>query len=275
MNKKLIIIATPIGNINEISKRAIDAIESNEIFFCEDSRVTKKFLNLLNIDLNNKKFISLNSFNENKIVNEFNFTHDVYCLMSDAGYPILNDPGFYLINFFIKKNWNIEIINGPSSLLHALVVSGFKIQNFMFYGFLDHSKIKKEKELLKLKKEIRTIVIFESVHRIEETLLLINEIFGEKINLVVARELTKSHETIYRGNAENILKKLTYKGEFVILIDNNKIHEDTSLNDLLKEIKFLINKGEKDKIACKMIAYKYNKKTNELYKFWLSQKNNV
>lgn len=269
MSKKLIIIATPIGNINEISNRAIQALNQNKNFFCEDTRVFKKLLSILNINHENKKMFTLNSINENKMVDNFNFIDETYCLVSDAGYPILSDPGFYLINFFIKNNWDIEIINGPSSLMHALVISGFCTKNTLFYGFLDHNENKKNIELLSLKKENKTIVIFESVHRIKNTLNQIKKIFGDNVSICVCRELTKLNETIYRGQIDDILKNVNEKGEFVILI-NNQVeikNKDCNLNDYLYELKTLIQKGEKEKNACKMIGYKYNLKPKDLYDF--------
>lgn len=276
MKPKLTIIATPIGNTNEISFRAIEALKNNKYYFCEDVRVSKKLLNILNISLDNKFFYVLNAVNENKAVDNFKFENENYCLLSDAGYPMLSDPGYYLINHFIKNNYQIEIINGPSSILHSLVASGFPTSPFFFYGFLDHNENKKEKELVDIKQINGTIIIFESVHRIQKTLTLIEKIFGNLVQICVCRELTKLNETIYHGNISEIKKNLTEKGEFVILINNNSNTSKTlELSDIMAELISLIKKGEKDKVACKMLAYKYNLKSKDIYNFWQSQKNNV
>lgn len=275
MEKKLIVIATPIGNISEISNRAIEKLNENRYFFCEDTRVSKKLFNSLEISILNKTFYTLNDINENNFVDNFDFKENCYVLLSDAGYPMLSDPGYYLINHFIKNNWNIEVVNGPSSIMHALVTSGFPTKNFMFYGFLNHNENIRKKELIELRKEKKTIMIFESVHRIKNTLKILDDFFTDN-NICICRELTKLNETIYRGTAKKIIDQITEKGEFVILIDNNKVDNESNNNDvILFEINNLIKKGEKDKIACKIVGYKYQKKSNELYGLWQSNKNNV
>lgn len=281
MSKKLYIIATPIGNINEISKLAISTLNNCNYFFCEDTRNSKKLFNLLDISIDKKFFYSLNSINERKVIENFDFNKNEYCLLSDAGYPILSDPGFLLINHFITNKWEIQVVNGPCSMIHALVVSGFPVNNSLFYGFLDHNKNNKLAELQILKKEEKTIVIFESVHRVKETLKMIQSIFDNNKNICIGRELTKINETIYREKISNInLLNIVEKGEFTIVINNNVCKDKTnkfSKNDdyfqYLNELKLLISKGEKEKIACKMIAYKYNLKSNFLYNFWQEQKN--
>lgn len=280
MNKKLFIVATPIGNIKEISELAITTLTNNSIFFCEDTRNSKKLLNLLNISLENKTFYSLNGNNEKQFINSFDFKDNEYCLLSDAGYPILSDPGFLLINYFIKNNWDVQIINGPSSLMHSLIVSGFPSSNVLFYGFLNHSKNLKQDQLNQLKNETKTIIIFESVHRIKETLKMIKDVFDNSKNICIARELTKMNETIYRCSIEKADKiEITEKGEFVILIDNNikdtesVKKEETDYSIYLNELEKLIRKGEKEKVACKMVSYKYSLKSNSLYNFWQQRKN--
>lgn len=281
MSKKLYIVATPIGNINEISKLAISTLNNCNYFFCEDTRNSKKLFNLLDISIDKKHFYSLNAINEKKVIDEFDFNKEEYCLLSDAGYPILSDPGFILINHFINNKWDIQVINGPCSMIHALVSSGFPINNSLFYGFLDHNKSKKTKELQNLKNELKTIVIFESVHRVKETLKLIHDVFDKNKNICIGRELTKVNETLYRDKIENIpLIDLVEKGEFTIVINNNQLKDKESKNNeieqylnCLSELKSLISKGEKEKNACKMVAYKYNLKSNFLYNFWQERKN--
>lgn len=140
--QKLYVIATPIGNISEVSIRAIDAFKESKIVYCEDTRVIKKLLSLLNIKLDDKKFISLTGFNEKNVIEKIELDKkNITCLVSDAGYPLISDPGFCLINFAIKNNINIEIINGPSALMHALVASGFATNSFYFCGFLDNKRV--------------------------------------------------------------------------------------------------------------------------------------
>ncbi len=276
MNKKLYVVATPIGNVEEITERALKTIEKNNIFFCEDTRVARKLFGILRIDMKNKKFIALNSFNEKKVISTIDFDKADYCLISDAGYPLINDPGYLLINHFIDNNWTIEVVNGPCSLIHALVVSGYKTQDFLFHGFLSNNKADKKKELFNLSNEKRTIILFESVHRIKETLICIQEIFPKSIELCVCRELTKINESIYRGKINEIIPQIIEKGEFVIVINNNEQKEkEIDMNCYLNELEVLIKKGEKEKVACKMISYKHAISSKVLYDFWQSRKNNV
>lgn len=275
---KLIVIATPIGNIEEITIKAINNFKEYNNFFCEDTRVFKKLLNLLNISLKNKNFYSLNSFNEKKVVNNFNFKNEVYCLVSDAGYPLISDPGFFLINHFIKNNFDLEIVNGPCSVIHSLVASGFNNNEFFFKGFLSNSKNQRIQELSFLKNEIKSVlIIFESVHRIIDCLKDIKKIFGDDVKICVCKELTKINEKIYRDNINSILENLVEKGEFIIVINNHSETKSFEQNfeKYYFELKKLIDKKEKDKVACKIIAYKYGLKSKDLYAFWQSKKNNI
>ncbi|MCF0217433.1 MAG: 16S rRNA (cytidine(1402)-2'-O)-methyltransferase [Malacoplasma sp.] len=278
--KNLYIVATPIGNINEISSLAINSLKENTHFFCEDTRVTKKLFNLLNISLVNKHFYCFNQNNEEEFIKNFNFASNQYCLLSDAGYPLLSDPGFSLVNHFINNNWNIKVVNGPCSIMHALVVSGFPTQKFIFAGFLNHKEKIKKQELIHFNNYKNTIIIFESIHRIKETLKLIYQIFDHNKKICIARELTKINETIIRVDIKNVLTvPIVEKGEFVIVIDNNcyentkKENEKMDFKMILNELEMLLKKGEQINVACKMVAYKHNLKKNVVYNFWQQQKN--
>ncbi|WP_412032200.1 16S rRNA (cytidine(1402)-2'-O)-methyltransferase [Malacoplasma muris] len=275
--KKIYVVATPIGNINEISKRAIEILNKIKVIYCEDTRVIKKLLTLLDINLINKKFISLNGFNEKEVVEKIKLQNEFeICLVSDAGYPTISDPGFCLINFAINNNISIEIVNGPSALMHALVISGFSTNNFYFFGFLNSKKNKALFELVKIKEFQTTIIIYESVHRIIETLKNIKEVFSDDVKLIVAKELTKSNETIYRGNINKIIKEIDLRGEFVIVIDNNyneNKKEIININDYIMEVKKLVNKNNSEKIACKMVGYKYGISSKDLFNALQLKKN--
>lgn len=276
--KKLYVVATPIGNLNEINNRAINSFNCSNIIYCEDTRVTKKLFNLLNIDITNKTFISLTGFNEKEIINKINFNNNhECCLVSDAGYPIVSDPGYNLINECIKRNISVEIINGPSSLMHALVASGFSTNSFYFVGFLSNSSSQLNNQLNDLYQIKSTLIIFESVHRIKKTLEAIKSVFGELVNLVVCKELTKMNETIYRGNIDSIIKNIDYRGEFVIVIDNNINQKNTDKNTDLKvylnEVLQLVKKGNQEKVAAKMVAYKYDLNSKELFNALQVKKN--
>lgn len=275
--KKIFILATPIGNISDVSHNLISKLKELEIFFCEDTRVTKKLFNLLDISISGKKFISINKVNEVDLVGKINFSEiDKCALMSDAGYPIISDPGFILLKKILEMNWEIEVINGPSSIMHSLVVSGLPCNRFYFFGFLSKTLAKKKEQLYSLQKIKTLLIIFESVHKIKETLNLIANIFSNK-NICIAKELTKKHETIYRLKTEDLDKlEINLKGEFVILIDNNEDIDSNNNEQLaLLEVSKLIDQKVSLKDAVKLVAYKYDLKVNYLYGKSLQLKKNI
>lgn len=272
---KFYIIATPIGNLKEINQRAIDAFSNSNIIYCEDTRVTKKLFNLLNISLSKKIFISINGFNEKEIVEKINFNNNesVSCLVSDAGYPMISDPGYILTNELIKRNVKIEVVNGSCSIIHALVISGFPTNNFYFSGFISNSDEERKTCLLNLKSINSTLIILESVHKIRKTLESIKEIFGENVQIIVAKELTKLNECIYRGSIDHIIENIDYRGEFVIVINNNSTKKINDFNLYLNEVNKLIKKGTQEKVACKMVGYKYDVSSKELFNTLQVKKN--
>ncbi|MGL5640158.1 MAG: 16S rRNA (cytidine(1402)-2'-O)-methyltransferase [Mycoplasmoidaceae bacterium] len=266
------IIATPIGNINEISIRAKEVIYSSKTFLCEDTRVTKKLLNNLNIPIIDKKFIVCNEFSESSQIDKIlKYLEKEDCvLVSDAGYPMISDPGYIIKKHLNKNNITPIIINGSCSIIHALLLSDYPCNNFYFNGFLNKKKQKKIEELFRLKKINSTIVLFESVHNLLETLNDIKHVFGD-IQINVCKELTKKNETKYSGKISEIIPQIDLRGEFVIIFQNElKIDED--MNSLLFEIDKLEKKGTKLKDACKMVAYKYNVKVNYLYDLYIEKK---
>ena len=276
-DKTLYVVATPIGNLDEISKRAINVLSECKLYICEDTRVSKKLLNILNINLSNKIFISANGFNESTKLKSLNLLDKKNAvLLSDAGYPSISDPGYLTINYFIENNWSIKVVNGPCSLIHAFVASGFWSTNFYFHGFLPNTKQKKI-NILKNFLSLKTILIFfESVHRIKDTLNEIFKIYGENKIVSVCRELSKLNEHIYKGKIKDVLKIVFEKGEFVLLVDNRESKEnELNLYEVENDLKRLILKGEKEKIACKMVAFKHNLKTNQIFKFWQEIKNKI
>ena len=221
---RLYIVATPIGNLSDISFRAIEVLKSVDFVFCEDTRVTKNLLNHYNI---NTKLESYHKFSdkskENRIIELLKKGKSI-AYVSDAGTPGISDPGEELVKV-VSESFDeniIESIPGASSLITVLAISGFNCDKFNFLGFLPH---KKGKETL-LKEIINsdvTNIFFESTHRIIKSLEKLQSLgFQENRNVVVARELTKKFETIYRGTLEKILgdlKRGVSRGEFVVIID--------------------------------------------------------
>ena len=216
----LYIVSTPIGNLNDISKRAIEVLSSVEIICVEDTRVSKKLLNRYKIS---NKMIVYNNFNESrqcdKILDYLNQGKDV-ALISDAGTPCISDPGYLLVNSCRKNNIDVFSVPGPSSLIAALSISGLPTDAFYFEGFLPKKKGRKTKfeSLILLK---HTIIIFESPMRIIKTLEDIKKYFGAERIVSIHREITKMFEESYLGSINQAIDHFSSKkcrGEFVLII---------------------------------------------------------
>lgn len=263
----LYLVATPIGNLNEMTYRAIEILKEVDYIAAEDTRNTIKLLNHFNIST---KLISHHEHNIissiPKIIQLFKENNNI-ALVSDAGYPAISDPGYELVKEAIKENVNVVPISGANACLNALVVSGIQPQPFLFYGFLDHQDKKKKKELEYLKNFKETIVFYEAPHRIKKTLQLMLQIFGDR-NIALAREITKKHEEINRGTISEILEVIDdMKGEMVIVVEgtNEVVKEvtfDLSIEDHVNEY---IEKGMSTKDAIKEVAKIRNVSKNIVY----------
>lgn len=267
--KKLTVIATPIGNIDEVSPRVVNALNEAYVILCEDTRMTEKLLHLLQI-YDYKKLISYHNFNEaNKLEEALKWINNhPTALVSDAGYPTISDPGYVLINECHRQNIGVEVINGPSSVMHAVVASGLCSTGFMFVGFLGKTKSQRVSRLNEIKETKTTFVVYEAVHRIKKTLEDIKEILGD-VYVFIARELSKKNEEYYFGKISNI-QDITEKGEFVIVIDNNKEKtmdaNEAQLDKAMILIDELVKKGFRLKDACKLVAEDMNLSSKDLYK---------
>lgn len=216
---KLYIVATPIGNLGDITSRAIETFKEVDFIACEDTRVTSKLLNANDIK---KELVSFNAKSEtNKIsyVLKRIKNGEPCALVSDAGTPTISDPGVRLVNEAIKNNIEVIGIPGSNAAILALSISGLPTDAFVYEGFLPQKK-GRQKKLKGLAEEARTIVLYESVYRIEKLLNELNEYMPNRF-VVVHRELTKMFEETWRGLANDILEDLpskTIKGEFVVII---------------------------------------------------------
>jgi len=215
---RLFVIAGPIGNLEDITLRAIKVLRSVDLILCEDTRRTKTLLKKYEIKT---KTLSFNEHNEKKripqVIEALERGTDV-ALMTDAGTPTIQDPGYRLVRTLRENGFEISPIPGPSAVTASLSVSGLPTDRFCFEGFLPRRKGKRRKRLLELREEERTIIIFESVHRIDETLNELFEVFGDR-EVAICRELTKLHEEIKFGKLSEILStQFERKGEFVIVV---------------------------------------------------------
>jgi 16S rRNA (cytidine1402-2'-O)-methyltransferase len=225
MTGKLYIVSTPIGNLKDITLRAIETLNEVDFILCEDTRVTSVLLKQYNII---KQLISFNAVSEIKkipLIIERLQNGQSYALVSDAGTPAISDPGIRLVSEAIKEGIQVITIPGATALIAALTVSGLPTDSFVFEGFLPQKK-GRQKKLKELSEEERTIVLYESSHRIVKLINELVEYFPERY-VVVCRELTKKFEETWRGYPTELKEKMnerTIKGEFVVVISNNNWH---------------------------------------------------
>lgn len=217
---KLYIIPTPIGNLKDITLRALETLQEVDVILAEDTRQTSKLLKHYNID---KKLIAHHQHNEHhkieRVIEEIK-SGVVIGLVSDAGTPAISDPGFLLARECIKNGIEVETLPGATAFVPALVNSGFPCDRFVFEGFLPHKK-GRQTRLNILKEETRTVIFYESTHRLIKTLTQLAEFFGEDRQVSVSRELTKMHEENIRGTVKEVLEYYNnnvIKGEIVIVV---------------------------------------------------------
>lgn len=226
MNKAtLFVVPTPIGNLEDITLRAIRILQEVDTIVCEDTRQTVKLLSHLKIS---KPLISFYTQNQLKripqIISILENGKNI-ALVSDCGTPAISDPGYYLIKEAIDKNIQVEPLPGACALITALVGSGLTTDSFVFLGFLKKKTGKMKKELEQAKLLQKTIVFYESPHRILKTLETCKNVFGEQTQIVLARELTKKFEEFIRGIIKEVSDEMINReilGEFIVLIEPNK-----------------------------------------------------
>lgn len=263
----LYLLATPIGNLKDITYRAIEVLSDADIIACEDSRNTKKLLSFYNISKqtyslheHNEKFASLSLIEKIKEGKKV-----VY--VSDAGYPLVSDPGFILVQLCLENDINVSLIPGPCAFLSALLPSGLDTTHFYFHGFLSPKETARKKELESLSDKQETIIFYEAPHRILKTLESIAIVYPNR-KVVLARELTKLHEEYIYFIAEEYkdLDESTLKGEMVIVLEGRNKNSDNDENTIIEAIKNLKkDKSKTNKDIVKEISETYNINKNKIY----------
>ena len=275
----LYIVATPIGNLRDISDRAITTIREGDLIICENPKHSLKLLNKLGIK---KKLISLHDYNEKIIINKIadDLINKKCVLISDAGSPLISDPGFKLIQYCIKNNINLSSIPGPSAIIPALQLSGIPLNKFSFLGFFPKEKKGMEDFVNAIKERTNTSVFFVSNHKITKCIeLLDSKIDGRLIS--VSKELTKINEKVFRGpssDIKNILaeNKNAKKGEFVVVVEGNSVAETPviDLKNYKSEVEKLLTRFSLTDVV--QIVHKLTRiRKNIVYKWILSLKLNL
>ena len=269
---KLYLVATPIGNLDDITYRAVNILKQVDLIAAEDTRHSLKLLNHLEIS---KPLISYHRHNEeNKtelLINKLLEGENI-ALITDAGTPAISDPGEEIVKHAIKNNIEIIPVPGACALINALICSGLKTKEFCFYGFLPLNKKLRKNKFEEIKKEAKTIILYEAPHKINQTLKDIHSELGD-VNIVIARELTKIHEEFIRGKISEIINNYTeLKGEIIILIEGNeKIDDENDFKNILNKMtieehyEFYKKQNFEKKEIIKKISKDRNVNKNEIY----------
>lgn len=268
----LFLVATPIGNLNEMTPRAIDILKTVDIIAAEDTRNARKLCSHFDIET---KMISHHMHNEQestKGIIELLASGKNIGLISDAGYPLISDPGQTLVRDVIEAGYNVVPISGSSAFLNALVASGLIVQPFAFMGFMEHKESQLKKQLIQHKDLPMTTIYYLSVHKLEKTLEIVYDVLGNR-KICLVRELTKMHEEFIRGTVTEVMESVeTIKGEFVIVIEADSAEVEVSFDDLIRHIEEQINAGNSVSRSISSVAKENGVSKNELYSYYHENK---
>lgn len=271
MSGILYLVATPIGNLEDITLRALRILKEVDIIAAEDTRQTLKLLNYYEI---NKTLISYHRHNEevkvDNLIKKLEEGKNI-AVVSDAGTPVISDPGEVIVKEAIKHEIEIIPIPGACALINALITSGISTTEFSFYGFLPLNKKLRKEKLEEIKKENKTIILYEAPHKLKNTMIDLKKILEDR-EVVIARELTKIHEEFIRGTIDKILETYTEPiGEHILVIEGNKnkieSEEEIIINNMTLEehYKYYENQGFKKNEIIKKIAKDKKVNKNEIY----------
>lgn len=275
IKSNLYIVATPIGNLSDISFRAIETLRSVGLIASEDTRNTSKLLNFYNIKTPLTSYHEHNKYDKAEYIINYLKNEGSVALVSDAGMPLIQDPGDVLIKRCEEEDIDVYVIPGASALICALVLSGFDLKSFCFEGFLPDNKKDRTQKLEELKNETRTICIYVAPHDLKKILKEIGDIFGQNRKISLSKELTKKFEKTYHGSINDILMELpeNIKGEYVLVIDGKSKKEvekekiDAFSQITIREhLEKYLNEGYSENDAMKLVAKDRNVSKKEIYK---------
>jgi len=262
----LYLIPTPVGNMEDITLRAINTLKMVDFLLCEDTRITAELLHKLDIK---KKLIHSDDHTEDSlkkmVLSKLQEGLNIG-LVTDRGTPIISDPGYKIVEFISRNGFNVISLPGPTAFVPALTMSGINPSPFLFYGFLNSKTSKREKELEQLKKLPYTIIFYEAPHRISDMLKSLLKIFGNR-NIVLCREISKKYEEAIRGTIEEVFEvSETLKGEMVVVVEGNLQQEDFSNMTVLEHIQLYLDDGMTEKEAIKKVAVERDIPKSIVYK---------
>jgi len=268
----LFLVSTPIGNLSDLSKRAVETLEAADLIACEDTRRTGQLLKFIGVE--NKKLIRVDEHTEFKSKSQIveNIKNGLtVALVSDAGTPGISDPGEELVKTVIENNCNVSVIPGASSVIAALVVSGISMKRWVMEGFIPRKGKDREEILKELAVEERTIILFESPKRLPETLKDLYQHLGEDRLVAVVRELTKIHEEVWRGSLKRAVEHYgsPTKGEVVIVVEGSNYESTIPDEHILKVLRDAKNSGLSAKDASSQIAVQLGVSRRRVYKLYI------
>ena len=261
----LYLIPTSIGNLDDITVRALNTLKQVDVLLCEDTRDTGLLLKKYDIK---QTLLSCHEYNEDKIVGkviDYLEKGKNIGLVTDQGSPIISDPGYIISRAVINAGYNVISLPGATAFVPALSMSGIEPSPFLFYGFLSAKDSKQKGELKSLKDLKYTLIFYESVHRMEKTLKNMLEVLGDR-NIAICREISKIHEEVCRDKISNILQFVSQmKGEFVIIVEGNKEKVDYNSLDVVEHVKLYTEDGISEKDAIKLVAKERNVAKSVIY----------
>ncbi|MBD9105036.1 16S rRNA (cytidine(1402)-2'-O)-methyltransferase [bacterium] len=268
----LYLIPTPVGNMEDITLRAIHTLEMVDFLLCEDTRVTSELLHKLNIK---KKLIHSDDHNEDSlkemVLSKLQEGNNIG-LVTDRGTPIISDPGYKIVEYVTSHGFNVISLPGPTAFVPALTMSGINPAPFLFYGFLNSKDSKRKKELETLKKLPYTIILYEAPHRIQDMLTSLFEVFGNR-KIALCREISKKYEEAIRGTITDVLEVVdSIKGEMVVVVEGNLEQEDYSSMTILEHIRLYLEDGMSEKEAIKKVAVERDIPKSVVYKEYHMEK---
>lgn len=267
----LYLVATPIGNLDDITFRAIKTLKEVDVIFCEDTRVTQQLLNHFSIK---NKLISLHNFNE-EIVKErvLNYLQEGknVAIVTDRGTPIISDPGYKTVKYVKDNGYNVVSIPGACAMVSAITVSGLSSEHFLFYGFLDSKESHQFEELNALESYDYSIVFYEAPHRLVKTLNNIYKVFGNR-DISISKEISKLHEMVFTGTLEEAIRDIKEpKGEYVLVVAPSQKIVDNDM-DIIENVDLYINSGLSMMDAIKKVARERKVAKNIIYKEYLERR---
>ena len=272
MSGRLYVVGTPIGNLGDISPRALEVLGSVDFIAAEDTRVTVKLLNHFDIKNELVSYYEHNKTEKGEYIINRLLKGENAAIVSDAGMPAISDPGEDLVRLAQKSGVAVESVPGPSAVVTALAISGMNTKRFCFEGFLPTGKSERKEILEELKTEGRTMVFYEAPHKLKATLKDFCSVFGKDRQIAVVKEITKLHETVLKlslGEAAEYYEGNQPKGEFVLIIagrEKTSLATECSLEDALEIAKDLIKKGYSASAAAKEAAEATGRRKNEIYR---------